>query len=166
MQSDDFMLTITLPMLFAAIGFIFWIGSDSRRRRLIAKAQADLQMKLLDRIGSGRELVEFSQSEGGQRFLESLGLEGNNKGMGISISMGKILNSIQRGVILSLLGLGLLFVGWKFQFEHHVFSILGVLALSLGLGFLISSAISYRLSKGMGLIPQVESPNARTQTQM
>ena len=161
---DFFLAVVVMPIFLCMVGFIFWVGFDSRRRRLIAKSQSELQMKLLDRIGSGKELVEFSQSEGGLRFLESLTLVGQGKGANGSGAIGKILGSIQKGVILSLLGLGLLFVGWKYQLEP--FSILGVLTLALGLGFLISAAISYKLSKGVGLIPEIESPNVRTQTQM
>ncbi|PYV87558.1 MAG: hypothetical protein DMG05_17425 [Acidobacteria bacterium] len=157
MPGEMIVMIIVLPALFAMVGWIFWIGFDSHRRRITAKARSELQTKLLDRIGSGRELVEFSESEGGQRFIESLTMEGNGKGVARGGPIERILSSIQKGVTLTLFGLGFLFLGWKYRFDGDVFNVIGVIGLSLGIGFLVSAGISYRLSKSLGLISEIES---------
>jgi len=53
------------------------------------------------------------------------------------------LRCVRNGTILTVLGLGMLGLSWI----RHGFLIPAVLALALGVGYLISTAISHRLSK-------------------
>ena len=84
-------------------------------------------------------------------------MEGNGKGVARGGPIERILSSIQKGVTLTLFGLGFLFLGWKYRFDGDVFNVIGVIGLSLGIGFLVSAGISYRLSKSLGLISEIES---------
>jgi hypothetical protein len=142
------------------LGSIVWMGLNARKASMLVKARTELQTKLLDRIGSGHELAEFSQTEGGQRFIQALSMEPGESRMAKGKPVDRILGSIQKGVILALLGLGFLFLSWRYQMLDpgaFFFTVVGVIGLSLGIGFLGSAGVSYRLSKRFGLISEGEA---------
>jgi hypothetical protein len=92
------------------------------------------QKQVLDKFASGPEFAEFLGSAASQRFLDELGSRGPKE---------QILSSMRTGVVLAVLGIGLL----GLSLARRGFLVPGVLALALGAGFLIATAISYRLSK-------------------
>jgi hypothetical protein len=138
---------ILFPILFTLIGFIVWTIFNTIRRFRVAKLQAGLQTKLLDKFGSGQELLAYVQSEGGKRFLESLTMEQRTP-------YGRILGAAQVGVILLLLGIGLLFLRGRVIGAEEGFLVAGTIIFTLGLGFAVSGAVSYFLSKSFGLLDE------------
>jgi len=127
------------------IGWIVWVVVEGRRRRERLKAVTEFHQRLLDKIGSTSELGEFLQTDGGTRFLDSLSVEPSRPN-------DRILRSIQIGIVLGVLGLGFLLLGWIYGFRMYPFYILGTLLLALGVGFCLSSGVSYRLARTWGLI--------------
>jgi membrane protein CcdC involved in cytochrome C biogenesis len=68
-----------------------------------------------------------------------------------------VLLALQIGTVVSLLGITTLTLGFMYPMERpgaHPAIVLGALVLALGIGFLISAGISYRLSKAWGLFPE------------
>ena len=124
--------------------------------KAIWRTRADLYTRLLDKFGSSTEFVDYLQSETGRQFFEELPVQ-------VSSPMGKILSTIQRGIILVLLGAGLLALGNIFGSSlggdlFIVLSVSGTISLMVGAGFLISTGISYYLSKSWGLLKVEEKP--------
>lgn len=127
------LVPILVPLaFFATIVAIAWLIVLYRRSQ--AQARAEFQKQVLDKFASGREFAEFLESPASKRFLDELGSRGPKE---------QILSSMRTGVVLAVLGLGLLVL----SFARRGFVIPGVLALALGAGFLIATAVSYRLSK-------------------
>jgi hypothetical protein len=124
-------------------GWIVWVVSNHKRRSRVEAGQAEMQTKLLDKFGSSEELMAYLQSEPGQRFLQPPPMDTKSP-------YGRILGSIRWGVILTFLGIGFLIVR-GYAPEPEPFLFLGTVTLALGLGFLVSSGISYALSKSWGL---------------
>src|SRR2546427_3640164 len=60
---------VLFPCLFLLFGFVVWTIFSTIRRYKTAKLQAGLQTKLLEKFGSGQEVLAFVQSEAGERFL-------------------------------------------------------------------------------------------------
>jgi len=119
---------------FATIIAILWLLIRQKQARI--QARTEFHKQVLDKFQSGREFAEFMESKGSQRFLEELW----------SQSLGpkdRILTAMRNGIVLAALGLGML----GLSVTRRGFVIPAVLALALGVGFLISTAISYRLSK-------------------
>src|SRR6185503_7474558 len=116
-------------------------------RRL--RVSTEFQGKLLERIGSAREFGEFLNTEGGGRFLDVIASERGGS------AHSRILRAVQAGIVLVVLGAALfLFVKWV-TLPYPVPENLGFLATvssAIGLGLLVSSFVSYRLSRKMGLI--------------
>lgn len=136
---------ILFPILFCLIGFIVWTTFTTIRRFRIAKLQAGVQTKLLDKFGSGQELLAYVDSDAGKRFLESLTMEQRTP-------YGRILGAAQASVILLLLGIALLFLRGRVAGAGEGFLVLGTIMFSLGVGFGVSAAVSYFLSKSFGLL--------------
>jgi hypothetical protein len=152
-----------LPPMIVGLAFIYMLAAvitavlESRRRAIAIRARADLLNRVLDKFGSSRDFLELSESPGGKRLLEALGSEPNGVGE-------KILSAVQRGVVLTVLGVGVLLLSlaiYATAVEEFV-RIVGGVCLALGLGYLCSSVLSYRLARSMGLLipPGKSSPEA------
>ena len=136
---------ILIPIFFTLIGFVIWIIFSSIRRYKTAKLQAELQTKLLEKLGSGQELIAYVQSDTGKRFLESLNMEQRTP-------YGRILGAAQVSVILVLLSFAFLFLRSRVSGAEEGFLVFGAITLCLGLGFGLSAALSYYMSKSFGLL--------------
>ena len=100
----------------------------------------EFHMRMLDRMGSAREFGEFLSTEAGQRFLNSLAAE-------TSHPQERVLGYVRAGVVLLFVGpVFLIFGGGSPFFE------LGVLLFVLGIGLLVSSFVSYRLARRLGMV--------------
>ena len=150
------MAEILIPItLFVAIAVtVIWVTSASNRRREAeARAQADVHNRLIEKFGTSKEFVDFMQTDGGKVFLKPLPVTNP------AAPYRKILASITTGVILTMLGIALL-VMHAVVFDHEEGALgSGIIFLMIGIGFLASAAISYRLSKAWGIL-QGRSPDA------
>ena len=145
---------IIAPAAFTLIGFIIWTLVSGWQRRLRLKLTTDFNNKLLDRIGSIKDFNEFLQTDGGARFMDSLTVERQT-----TRPQEGILRASQIGIVLMMLSLGFLTLGWYFSARYaaaggdfEMLTVIGVIALSLGLGFLISAAASYRVARSLGIL--------------
>jgi hypothetical protein len=156
-------VTIVLVSFMTGLYFIVAVGFSGRKAGALIRARADLQTKLLDRLGSGREVVEFCQTEGGKQFIEALSMGTVDSPASKGSTTERILGSIQKGIILTLLGLGFLSLAWKYHRDDpgDVFMVIGVVGLSLGVGFLLSAGVSYRLSRSLGLLANSEPTRSK-----
>ena len=141
---EAIIVPVAVLSFFGALAYVFHLRSRHNRERL--QAQMDLQTRILERFESPQEFTAFLTTEGGQKFLAGLSQESAGWA-----PARRILGGLQAGLVLSLLGLGLAVIGGIEQAEEAVY--FGIVFLSLGLGFLASSALSYRLSRGWGLLP-------------
>src|SRR5437016_6385048 len=116
---------ILFPILFSLIGFVIWTIFSTIRRYKTTQLQAGLQTKLLEKFGSGQELLAYVQSDAGKRFLESFAMEQRTP-------YGRILGAVQAGVILMLLGIALLFLRGRVAGADEGFLISGTITLSIG----------------------------------
>jgi len=149
-----------------AIALLVWLIRtliDYRRWSRLAKVQTDVHTKLLDRFTANEDLIAYIQSPAGSKFLESspIKLDAGPKTLGAPIA--RILWSVQGGLVLIAAGIGLEIVG-RHASEHAAepLQALGVLAIALGIGFVISAIISYVISQRLGLI---EPPSAASRTE-
>jgi len=138
---------ILFPILFSLIGFVIWTIFSTIRRYKTTQLQAGLQTKLLEKFGSGQELLAYVQSDAGKRFLESLTMEQRTP-------YRRILGAAQASVVLILLAFALLFLRGRIYGAEEGFLVFGTILLSLGVGFGLSAALSYYLSKSFGLLTE------------
>ena len=142
---DSLAPVLILVTIFTAIVLMVRTVTVNRRLHQIAKLQSDMQTRLLEKFGTSQELIAYLESPAGQRFLESATIERRNP-------FGRILGSIQAGIVLATAGLGFFFLQSQWDRVEEGFLFLGTMGLALGIGFLVSSAAAYFLSKSWGLV--------------
>lgn len=145
-MQDLFPIVVT-PIMLVLMAWILGgiIGAFKHRAQL--KAQTDLYNKMLEKFGTAREFMDYIQSDAGKVFFERLAVEP-------ATPLTGIINSIKIGVILTLLGLGIFLTSGVIGTtdSQNIMFIVSIIVAAVGIGFLVSSAISYRLSKTWGLI--------------
>lgn len=140
-------ITVTLALIWLIKTLLDW-----RRWTRLARVQAEVHAKLLDRFTANEDLLAYIQTPAGRRFLESgpILAEGAPRPLGAPVS--RILWSFQAGIVLAVGGLGLFVVSGRVLPEvGQGISVLGVLALSLGIGFILSGVAAWLISRRMGL---------------
>lgn len=144
-------LTIVLSIAVCSVfaGWAIWVLTVNIRRNRSVKYSADIQAKLLDRLTNNQELVAFLDGPAGRRFFESLHFD-------LADSVNRILNAVQLGMTLLLLGFALLGVRatQDGHFVRDALLMVGAPAMGVGMGFLVSAIISYRLCRSWGLVKE------------
>ncbi|HET9180425.1 MAG TPA: hypothetical protein VFQ24_18885 [Terriglobia bacterium] len=143
---------LAILTIFPGIVVVFWLVFSTFRRMKVARIQAEVHSKLIEKIGSSQEFLTFLETDSGKKLVASIGIEQPNRN-----PYNRILASIQAGAILVCVGIAFLIIGVNFSDVAEGFKILGALGLALGIGFLISSGLSYRLSKNFGLFDRERS---------
>ena len=146
MDSEAMMMIIVLPTVFNIMGWAFKTLLNHVHNQRLVKLHYALQDKLLEKLGSSPEALEYLHSDAGEKMFALATKERTNP-------YGRILTALQAGAVISLLGVG--FIVLRNMVPHEgaeAFIVVGVLGLCLGLGFLASSAAAYVFSKQWGLI--------------
>ncbi|HLK63157.1 MAG TPA: hypothetical protein VKU19_06935 [Bryobacteraceae bacterium] len=139
-----------------AIGVSVWLIRtiiDYRRWSRLAKVQAEVHAKLLDRFTANNDLLAYMQTPAGAKFLESTPITLDSGPRSVGAPLSRILWSVQGGLVLVAGGVGLEVVSSRFSDDSsQPLHALGVLGIALGLGFVISAIVSYMISHRLGLI--------------
>ncbi len=152
-------------VLVAIAGALVWLIKtliEHRRWTRLSKIQTDVHTKLLDRFSSNEDLLAYIQTPAGRKFLESAPIPLETP-RSIGAPLGRILWSVQVGAVLGVGGIGLLIVAGRTVDEvREPLGALGVVAVALGIGFLISAAMAYVISQRLGLFaqPPASSPES------
>ncbi|HMD95737.1 MAG TPA: hypothetical protein VKM93_00185 [Terriglobia bacterium] len=150
---NDLWPFLVFLVVTAALLWILKVILENRRWGKMAKVQSEAHAKLLEKFATNQELLAYMQTEAGKRFLESapipVDLEQRPR---MSAPFGRILWSVQLGFILALAGLGLIYVRGYAPDVAEELLVFGTLALTLGLGFVLSALVSFGLSKHLGLL--------------
>jgi hypothetical protein len=145
-----------LTVFGTIVGFLVWVIRSLisyRSWQHIVKIQTEAHTKIFDRLTGNEELLTYIQSPAGQRFLTSTSTAVDLSPRSIGAPVGRILWSVQVGVVIAFAGIGL-FVARNIMMEEvaQVLYVLSILAMSLGLGFVVSALVAYFLSQRLGLV--------------
>ena len=146
MESEAMMMVIILPTMFTIVGWGFKTFLNHLHNQRLVKLHYALQDKLLEKLGSSPEAIEYLHSDAGEKMFALATKERTNP-------YTRILTALQSGAVISLLGIGFIFLRNQVPSEGaEAFMVVGVLGLCLGLGFLASAAAAFFFSKQWGLI--------------
>ena len=138
--------------IVAVVAWLIRLLVDYRRWNRLAKVQADAHTKLLDRFTANDELIAYVQSPAGSRFLQSapIALDPGTRRLGAPVS--RILWSAQAGLVIMMAGIAFQYVSSRVDADAQqpLFAI-GVVALAIGVGFLLSGGVAYAISHRLGL---------------
>lgn len=159
MMTGVFVFVIIVSLL-GSLGWVVRTLIDYRRWHRLSKTQTEVHGKLLDRFTANDELIAYVQSPAGNRFLQSAPITLDPGARTPGAPFGRILWSIQAGLVLASAGLGLYYVSGRVtdvEMTQPLFT-MGILGLSLGAGFVAAAFVSYVLSKRLGLFEPAASP--------
>jgi len=137
---------VVVPIVFGFFSWFVWVVFSTIRRIKTAKLQAEVQSKLLERVGSGQELLAYAQTDAGKELIVSLRVES------ASSPYTRIIGALQTAIIMMCVGLALLFLRGRVAGTEEGLLVFGTLITVLGVGFGLSAAASYYLSKSFGLL--------------
>jgi len=137
---------------------------EHRKWLRVSKTHMDTHAKLMDRLTSSEDLIAYMESPAGRKFLEAAPIPLESGSRGLSAPFGRILWSVQAGVVVAFLGAALIYASRRLA-TNDLFSpgelpvfVLGCAAVAIGAGFLISAVAAYVLSNRLGLFPTAAPP--------
>jgi hypothetical protein len=140
---------------FVMVSWVVYVIVSGIRRWHQQRMLNQFQTKLLERIGSVNELGTFLNTETGTRFLKVLTSVDE-----AAAPQTRMLRAVQSGAVLATLGIGLYLYGWMTPTVPggitNAVNALATIFFALGVGFLISVALSLRLSRRLGLLKDDE----------
>ena len=150
--------------IMTAILTLAWLARsviEHRRWLRATKIQTDAHTKIVDRLTTSEDLLAYMQSSTGQRFLTaSLGSTAGEPAPQVGAPFNRILWSVQAGIVIAAGGLGLWFAkNGVIDEVGQPMQVLAILAMALGIGFVVSAFASYALSRQLGLV-QPQAPHA------
>jgi hypothetical protein len=132
---------------FAMVVLIVWLVHLSNKNKI--REQAELQRHFLNKFGTGQELTQFLETPQGQRFLKEMTIKDDARG-----PKERIIGSVKGGIVLLALGVAFFAL---LRIEHDLIYP-AVILLALGIGLLISAAVSCWLSKKWNIFEGREIP--------
>jgi hypothetical protein len=149
---------LVFVLILGALLWVLRVTLENRRWGKVAKVQSEVHSKLLEKFSASQELLAYMETEAGKRFLESQPFQLEAQGTRPTpYPFGRILLSLQVGVVVLLVGVGLLYLHVRLTEGAEDCLVLGTLASTVGIGFLLSAAASYGLSQHLGLLEGVTS---------
>lgn len=150
-------LTVTLTLAWLVKTLI-----QQRRWSRQSQVQTEVHSKLMERLTTGEEMIAYAQSPAGKRFLEGGPIALDAAAPAVSAPIGRFLWSIQAGLVLSAAGFGMQFVSNQMPIDvAPVATGVGILILSVGIGFVLSAIVSFLLSRKLGLVPATAADAAQ-----
>ena len=144
-QEEAMIMIIVMPTMFVIFGWAFKTAINALQTSRHMKLHYALQDKLLEKLGTSPEALEYLRSGASENVFSFATQERGNP-------YGRILSALQAGAVLSLLSVGFLVLRSLIPDTLETFTVVGVLGLCLGLGFLVSSGAAYFFSKKWGLV--------------
>jgi hypothetical protein len=143
---EDIAPMIATIVMLIMIGWIVKVVSQNKRFDKMARMHNDLQTRMIDKFSSNEELLAYLATDPGKRLLDAPVIERGTP-------YARILGSVQAGIVLTVAGLAFLLMRNMITgLDDTSFAFTGVLALALGIGFVVSAWASHALSKSYGLI--------------
>ena len=139
------------------IGWLLRSVMEHRKWLRVSKTHVDTHTRLMERLTSNEELIAYMQSPAGRRFLEAAPIPVDGGPRMLNAPFGRILWSVQAGVVVAFLGAGLIYASSRLA-NNDFFSmgelpvfLFGCAAVAVGAGFFISAVAAYGLSHRLGL---------------
>jgi hypothetical protein len=168
--TGGFWILTGMALVAATITWLIKTTLNHRRWLRVSRVQTEVHNKLLDRFAGTGDLLTYVQTPAGRRFLEAAPIPldaGPVETRPLAAPLGRILLSVQAGVVLAVGGLGFQLVsGSVIEEVAQGLSVIGVLAMAFGVGFILSGVVSYVMSRRLGLLepPALVAARERAET--
>ena len=130
--------------------FVAWLLVHLILRWREISRETQVVSGLAAQVGSGDEAVRFLEAPSVQSLFERIADRR-------TLVLQRVLRAVQTGIVLLALGIAMFVARLQFRFsddEAQVAGVLGTLAVSLGVAFLVAALASYLLSERWGLLKE------------
>src|SRR5262250_377499 len=124
----DWFMMLTMWGFFGTVLYIVWTTLRRKQRNA-------MQQHVLDKFASAKDFADFVQSPAGQKYVMSFADTAAS-------AKASILNSVRLGIVLIFTGAGV-----HLQDAFWLGKRFGMMLMMVGVGFLVSAAISHVLSR-------------------
>jgi hypothetical protein len=157
---------ISVGSVMAGIAFVLlWLVRHllaHRRWLRSTRLQVEIHNRLMERLQTGEDVRHYLESAATARLLAD---NSSLSAGGTASPVSRILLAVQVGVVLASTGVGILMAKWYINpvdAASDTMVFFGIMGLALGLGFALSAAASFGLSRRFGLVTIPETPPADT----
>jgi len=140
---------LVFVLILVALLWIFRVVLEHNKWNKLSKMQNELYGKLLDKCSTNEELLASFRSSAGKSFFDWAAIEPPT-----ASPLRRVFLPLQFGIVLTLAGGGFLSFLFSRANDARLFLGLGFLVFALGIGLIISAAVSYLLARHLGLLPQ------------
>lgn len=159
---EGFTIFLVFGIVTAALVWLVKTLVDYRRWYRLSKVQTDVHNKLLDRFTANDDLMAYIATPAGKRFLESAPIMLDPSTPSFGGPMRRILWAIEIGLVVASGGGGLLISKSYVPAElGPPLSVVSIVGMALGVGFILAAAASYLLSWRMGLLGSAAARSSR-----
>jgi hypothetical protein len=142
-MNGEWWITFMVLGEFLGIAGIVWIVAHYRSKRL--RQSSDERLRVLESLGSGKELMEYLDTEKGEKILRFFAAPQPDPFRGLALGSGVALLSISLGLgFLTLSAMDVLH-------NQEGFLVSGILCLFGGVGLLAAVAFGYKLARAKQL---------------
>jgi len=146
---------VIVPAVFLAFVWIIYIFVQSLRWNRTFKQQSEIHSRLIEKLGTGPDLVAYMETEAGKQFLMASPIApGPEFGQRMPNTVSRVLTSLSAGIVLALLGIGFLLLRHAGPDTAEPMLIVGTLLLMPGIGFILSAGVTWVLAQRLGLLPE------------
>jgi hypothetical protein len=152
--------------VIGTIGWLLRSAIEHRKWLRVSRTHVDTHTRIMERLTSNDDLLAYMQSPAGQRFLNAAPIPLESGPRTLAAPFGRILLSVQAGVVIAFLGAGLIYASARFS-GNEIFSeaelplfVVGTTAVAIGVGFFVSAVVAYGLSRRLGLFDRPAAADA------
>ena len=135
-------------VMLALIGALAWFATiyiRARQRSRELSTLSEFQTRLLDKLESGEALTAFMESKGGDRLMRTFRPPPAS-------GLDRVLSAATAGLVMTSAGLAAIAIQVTQDIGGRGFAVTGILLTGLGLGFLLSAALSFVLARRYGTL--------------
>lgn len=148
---EGVMILLVMSVIVSALIWLIRTLLQHRRWSRSVFVHTQLQNKLLDRLTQHDELLRYLESGAGRDLMPKPELPPSTPSP-VAAPINRILWSVQAGVVVLFLGLGLEILGFMTHPDvRGAYAALGTMALAVGIGFIVSSLVGWTLARKLGL---------------
>jgi len=138
---------LVITLVFAFVMLLVTLAAQQRSRR--EQHRLELQKAVLERVGSVKDFAEFLTTAPGEKFLASLApahFRTHHRGLW-SVRVGIVLVTVG---LLMMIGLHTPYFGSSRGPTAPLLMVI-LLAIAVGVGMLLSAAVSFMIARALGL---------------
>jgi hypothetical protein len=127
------------------LGWIYRTHLSHKRFMKVLQLKAEMNSRLLDRVGTDPAVVEFLKSDAQQHMFD---VRLNDLGPRVPPPYLRMLTAVQVSFMMLSAGLGLLYIrGYMLGDGREAFLFLGTLGVALGVGALLSALAAFAVAR-------------------